>query len=596
MIYCTSIILLLLSQVGTSSINLKEYRTEQFNSTNGPINGTRIRILNANVKQFLGIPYAKPPVGNLRFKAPEKLNGILYNKTHPYVANKLANSCPQPNTLSNVSGFDVFVPLNNITEDCLQLNIFKPNKNNGTFLVFFHGGAFYLGSSSIDIFNASVLAIKSNSIIVTVHYRLGMLGFGYLGEDSDIKGNMGLLDQQMALQWIKENANKISGHFRNNITIYGESAGAASVTAHLLSNDSHSLFDRVISSSGTITNSWATIPSYIAENNTRTVAKALNCTGNNTVVLSCLQEKNTSEILLKSATIRHPDQLPFSFAFTPIQNDSVFFKGNIKEKLIKKDIKNNSDLIIGKNANESTIFMFFSLNYTLFNCTLNVSLPIEDPINQCHMDSKALEEMAKIAVKTLNLSSTYVTNIVKLYNTSVPGNEYRDKVAKLYADITFDCDIIQFALDYANVSTTGNTYFYEFEKVSSNCKFPKWAGAVHSGELEFAFGLPFRNSSQFNDTERNISLGIMERFGNFTHYGNPRNSWGRFNSTSYNRLIIGDSFVMRGNIKDDSKTSIKDCGQLSKESGLKCPPFNSLTCDALRNMTISYMREQQKSN
>uniref|UniRef100_A0A0N4ZVN7 COesterase domain-containing protein n=1 Tax=Parastrongyloides trichosuri TaxID=131310 RepID=A0A0N4ZVN7_PARTI len=214
--------------------------------------------MGTNISVFLGIPYAKPPIDKLRFKAPRRLKDVNYTTSEPFEAFNLGNSCYQPILRNNFVPWDMFNPSNNMSEDCLRLNIYHPSNNkkeNSSAIVFFHGGDYTTGSSASDIFNASYLAIKSNSTIITVNYRLGIFGFGYFGPNyTDVPGNMGLLDQQMALKWIKKNIVNITGTNQTKITLFGEGAGGASATAHLFAKNSSKLFDRIITSSGTIDN------------------------------------------------------------------------------------------------------------------------------------------------------------------------------------------------------------------------------------------------------------------------------------------------------------------------------------------------------
>ncbi|VVC34997.1 Hypothetical protein CINCED_3A002934 [Cinara cedri] len=196
---------------------------------------------------FLGIPYAKPPIGDLRFKPPVKhpgWSGVLK-------AFSEGNACLQ---------YDVLFTKKIVgSEDCLYLNIFIPqdevlSDEKKSVMVFIHGGAFNLGSASTDLYCPDYL-LDENVIVVSMNYRLNVLGFLNFGID-ECPGNMGLKDQLFALKWVKANISVFGGD-PDNITIFGESAGSASVHCHLLSPLSKGSFQRAIMQSGCIFNPWA---------------------------------------------------------------------------------------------------------------------------------------------------------------------------------------------------------------------------------------------------------------------------------------------------------------------------------------------------
>lgn len=130
-------------------------------------------------------------------------------------------------------------------------------------LVFFHGGAFLLGSSAIYLYGPSLLLME-DIVLVTINYRLGVLGYLKLNDTSlDVPGNAGLKDQVLALKWIQKNIEKFGGD-PNKVTISGESAGSASVNYHLLSPASKGLFHGAIMQSGSVLNPWPRLnPKYL---------------------------------------------------------------------------------------------------------------------------------------------------------------------------------------------------------------------------------------------------------------------------------------------------------------------------------------------
>ncbi|PVD36866.1 hypothetical protein C0Q70_03856 [Pomacea canaliculata] len=196
---------------------------------------------------FRGIPYARPPVGNLRFSKPQP--HPAFDQGH-FDAGQFGKSCWQQ--LSERGGVDV----STMSEDCLFLNVFRPvvttdssRRNARPVFVFIPGGGFVSGSSSF--FDPGQLVTDGNIITVTLNYRLGAFGFLSSG-DSRLPGNYGLWDQQLAIRWVKDNIQAFGGD-PNQITLGGESAGSISVAFQSLSPLSKGLFNRAIMQSGAAT-------------------------------------------------------------------------------------------------------------------------------------------------------------------------------------------------------------------------------------------------------------------------------------------------------------------------------------------------------
>lgn len=198
-------------------------------------------IVEKKIMKFLSIPYAKPPINNLRWKLPEEKDpwsDVLDCLEPP-------KACPQ-----HIHHMDV----GPMSEDCLYLNIWAvEEKKDLPVMVWVHGGSFTYGSSMLNLYMGDNLALK-DVIVVTLNYRLGVFGFltnHVLKKNSSTNssGNYGLLDVVQALKWIKENIHQFGGN-PDNVTLFGESSGATSICALLVSNLAKGLFSKAIMQSG----------------------------------------------------------------------------------------------------------------------------------------------------------------------------------------------------------------------------------------------------------------------------------------------------------------------------------------------------------
>jgi para-nitrobenzyl esterase len=257
-------------------------------TTFGSVSGTAVQTMNA----YLGIPYAAPPVGALRWKPPQP--PAPWTAIRPAVT--FANHCPQgPSAFGFAS----------LSEDCLYLNVFvpagTPTHAKLPVMVWFHGGGFTDGES--DDYDPDRLVARG-VIVVTVNYRLGYLGFlATTGLDAEPHAhvNYGLLDQQSALRWTQANIAAFGGD-PTRVTIFGQSAGGASVFAALISPGTTGLFSRAIIQSGAY--DLLSLPTLAnAEAQGAAVAGALGCAAQDT---TCLRNASVTAILTLEATAGTP--------------------------------------------------------------------------------------------------------------------------------------------------------------------------------------------------------------------------------------------------------------------------------------------------
>lgn len=276
----------------------------------GALRGRRIQQKGSgSYVSFKGVPYAKPPIGPLRFKDAQPLEPWQGVRD----ALKEGGLCTQLNM--DAKGYLG-------VEDCLYLNVYSPQLPTPgvkplPVMVWFHGGGFASGSGGVEHYGPDYL-VTENVVLVTVNYRLGPFGFLYMEEAAP--GNAGLKDQVAALRWVQKNIAVFGGNPRN-VTIFGESAGGASVQLHMLSPMSKGLFHRAIAQSGAALNPWA-IQTEPAET-TRRLARALGCTKTDPFAIVDFLRGVDNLALVRAANEEAPVDrdrgriLKFSFVPTP---------------------------------------------------------------------------------------------------------------------------------------------------------------------------------------------------------------------------------------------------------------------------------------
>lgn len=193
---------------------------------------------------FLGIPYAEAPVGELRWAPP--MPALPWEGTRD--ATRFGSAPWQPSG-GPLDGLVPGMGSDDQSDDCLNLNVWTPSTDGSRpVMVWIHGGAFSLGAGSLSVYDGSRLAAATNTVVVTINYRLGALGFMVI-DDPSCTPNVGLLDQVAALEWVRDNISAFGGD-PDNITIFGESAGGGSVLSLLSMPSAVGLFQRAIVQSG----------------------------------------------------------------------------------------------------------------------------------------------------------------------------------------------------------------------------------------------------------------------------------------------------------------------------------------------------------
>jgi len=296
--------------------------------------------LSGKTRVFLGIPYAEPPVGALRFQPPKPAK----TRTKTLDTKEFGSSCPQ-----NSGGL---AATNAQSEDCLSLNVYAPTDGKKLPVMFWiHGGAFIAGGSSQ--YDGTRLAAEGPVVVVTVNYRLGALGFlshPALDDERGVQsGNDGLRDQQLALAWVKKNIAAFGGD-PDNVTVLGESAGGASACVQIVSPKAQGLARRFIVESGACVGG---LPIYTKETASTTGQKLSDeLCADESDVLACLRGKDAADLVGWGAK----DGL-FGAGWGPVADAADDVLPDKPLNLITAGEFNKGEVLLGSNKSEWALFV-----------------------------------------------------------------------------------------------------------------------------------------------------------------------------------------------------------------------------------------------
>ncbi|XP_005098834.3 acetylcholinesterase [Aplysia californica] len=459
------------------------------------------------VAKFLGIPYAKPPTGPLRFKAPvtpDKWNGVRDALT-------VGNECLQKDI--PLFNFQKITPKR--SEDCLFLNVFSPTQRNSQtplpVMVWIHGGAYVIGSGSQ--FDVTSLATKG-VVLVSLNYRLDVFGF-LSTEDNTLPGNYGMLDMIAALQWVKENIAYFGGD-PNMVTIFGESAGAGAVSLLTLSPLANGLFQRAVMESGVSLCPWSIdypgnrVSSRMIARLTSQVAQCDDL-NNPKALLSCLQQVDANKLLNASIAISNALEVGIT-SLTPRVETTFGFLPESPATLLSKGKISHVDTIRGFNSDEIGLFAnVFSKSPPVQFSEKVARQVIGEQLQQ--FTKRDQEKLLKV------LTSTFLTNTSSSDVLRRASLDARDNFSFVGPTIV--------ELDYVvrNVPDKKH-YLYEFSHRPSFSKSPPWMSAIHVDELFYVFDV---QEKRFTDkgfgppdaVDILVSQQMMEMWTNFAKTGNP---------------------------------------------------------------------------
>lgn len=465
------------------------------------------------VHVFKGIPYAKAPIGPFRFHPPQQITWSGHRN-----ATTFGSVCPQ---LQEVTGIRIG------NEDCLFLNVYKPgnisSSNKVTVMVWIHGGAFVTGTS--NFYPGTVLAAKHNVVVVTMNYRLGILGF-FNAKGAGIKGNFGLLDQVAALQWVKKHIASFGGD-PNKVTIFGESAGSASVSLHLVSPlvQKQSLFIRAIAQSGVATSPWAAYHVKDYEPGKK-FASLLGCT-DMANLLKCMRGKSQFEIMQKQLSVNTTMPLIQS----PTVDGHYLIELPWKQQLNDSLSFPNVDVLLGFNEDEGTMFAGMPNQAKASYATaIQNFLPMRYP-----KSSKILKDML-------------LHEYTKFYPYSSVSKWY-ESTQDFIRDYLFVVDTVKFTNALAKKGKS--VYLYRFTYLPQHLNFPILRVA-HSLEIVYMLGGALVGAksplqSNFTAADRNMSVVMMQMWTDFAKNGNPGKQWPKYTVAKKEYLRIDSKLKIEMN-------------------------------------------------
>jgi para-nitrobenzyl esterase len=448
----------------------------------------------AATDEYLGIPYAAPPVGALRWQPPKP--PAPWHGVRP--AASFAPHCPQPSSAFGVAS---------TSEDCLYLNVFTPAGAQGAgarnlpVMVWVHGGSLRTGAS--ELYNPTGL-VGHGVIVVTINYRLGALGFladsALASRPGGPSGNYGLMDQQAALRWVQRNIRGFGGNPRN-VTLFGESAGGLSTLSQLVSPGARGLFQRAIVESGSYNPNQQSLAT--AEAAGQAFATKAGCASN---TASCLRALPVSTILANEDPV----------GYTP-DVDGVVLRQSVKTALASGQF-NRVPVMIGTNHDEYRLFVAI---FALIGAKVTAA------------------NYQNMIANTLNVSAAAAATIAARY----PLSHFSSPSVALGAvgtDATFACHALSFD---ESLSRYVPTYAYEFNDENAPelflppVGFPY--GAAHASELQYLFSqTAVPHPAELTAAQQQLAAAMKQDWTTMARAGVPAAGWPRFSSASQRMLSL----------------------------------------------------------
>lgn len=457
------------------------------------------------VSRFLGIRYGEAPSGQLRFRAPK-----------PYVpteavteAKQYGRVCPPDIPKDSGQNTDFDAQSRDDVEDCLNLNVFTPEGatagGNYSVMVWIHGGAFMIGSANDPQFDARAIVGVGDVIVVTVNYRLEALGMLYSGTE-EAPGNLAFRDQILALKWVRDNIAFFGGN-PADVTIFGESAGAISVGALILSPLARGLFRRAIIQSGTPNANDFFFHSK--ESNleyTRRVAEKFDCFSNDKVDVDCLRNVSVRDM---QRVMKELNEIRLTYGDDVMPERPAHALKNGK---FNKDI----DILFGVVEDEGSIFYKPVLkDWRKFDPGRRFD---DLTVNKTKDYIEEVLEFAGVDSDTIRAAQESYTQRLK------DGDGLRAATMRAFGEAFLTCPTVRFGDAYAKMSR-GNAYSYRTVQKPKgpsveSCK--GWMGVCHGVDKAYIFGAALRdfpNGTKYSQDEKDLSADVIKAWTEFAKTG-----------------------------------------------------------------------------
>ena len=430
-------------------------------------NGTFVGREENGVLSFKGIPFAKAPVGELRWKAPQSVEA----SDRVFDATGYGKVALQPYASSEPISWDTEI----MSEDCLTLNIWTTGNTGKKKPVMFwiHGGAYSYGSAVDSLYSGQYMVEEHPDIVVVnANYRLGL--YGYIdfstvegGEEFPTAAYNGLLDQIEALKWIQQNIEGFGGD-PDNVTIFGESAGGGSVCALLAVEEAQGLFRRVIAQSGGLNFT------YSHENFARYAAAELLLKKAGATCVDDLMRLSEAELFDIYRDTSGGESLSY-FTYAPLRGEGSVIPEDPYQAILDgagKDV----DLLVGTTADEFRYFIFDFLDPSVEEEGHALSEESKNAFSEWMLN----DSVSRLIAKCTEEERESIREFMALHPDE---EEFWRKIA-LITETGFRSPAIKLAENHVKAGGTGKTYMYYFAK--KNTRYD-WIGASHGCELPYVF-------------------------------------------------------------------------------------------------------------
>ncbi|CAK1549816.1 unnamed protein product [Leptosia nina] len=548
------------------ALSTHKYSTRIVRTKYGPLRGIVVHA-HPQVEAYLGVPYATPPLGSLRYMPP--VTPSQWRTTR--LADAAGPACPQSppaaaprddalliHPRARIKQLERLLPtLANQSEDCLYVNLYVPvsgaevdsERPGLPCLVFVHGESYEWSSG--NAYDGTTLAAHGDIIVVTINFRLGVLGFLKTGAKGSAQGNFGLMDLVAGLHWLRENLPAFGGN-PEKVTLMGHGTGAALANFLAVSPVARELLKRVILLSGSGLSSWALQREPLTIK--RKVAEQTGCHGDllEDDLAPCLRNKPLDELL--AVRLEPPRFLPGfapfvdgtvivnpSFAPPPTDSSRLGAGAAAVASAAGHELADfpHRELLFGLTTTESYLEfnaqdLEFGFNESRRDRILRTFVrnayyyhlnEIYSTLKNEYTDwDKPVQNPLSVRDATLELPEMQNTDAVQLARITMPELmiSYGSLVFEILSDGRTAAPLIR--LGYLHALRRGTTYFTHFHYLSPEKDYPQRPGSVHGEELPFYLGMPLSQTYHhlnFTAQEQRVSKLCMHYVANFVRYGNP---------------------------------------------------------------------------